>query len=71
GGPNDADGVANGTVVDPSGVGVTSGPSAPSASTSDGGGCTLSNTQQASQRLDLLLLGTLLAWFGVRKARQQ
>jgi hypothetical protein len=56
-GPNDSN-PANGVIADPSGVGVTSGPAAPTTVTSGGGS------------LDPWMLGALLAWFGRRRKAQ-
>ena len=64
-GPNDDDRSA-GVIADPSGVGVTSAPAAPEASTSGGGGCTLGNVP-ATQRFDLWLLAGLMGLMGLRR----
>lgn len=74
GGPNDADGVANGTVVDPSGVSgaSTGGVAVPagvgSAST---GGCTLGGSATSLRsRLDWLAVAGLLGWLGFGARRR-
>lgn len=64
-GPNDSD-PAPGVIADPSGVGVTSGPTTPEASTS-GGGCAISNEAPVNQRLDLWLIAGLLGLLGLRR----
>jgi hypothetical protein len=69
-GPNDSD-PADGVIADPSGVGVTSGPAAPEAKTSSGGGCSLSTDTSATQRLDLWLVAGLLGLFGLRRKLQR
>jgi len=54
GGPNDADGVKNGTVVDPSGALLAGSPNVPPSSTS---GCSISSTEAGlSDRADWLLV---------------
>lgn len=68
-GPNDSDS-ADGVIADPSGVGVTAAPSEPEASTSGGGGCTLTKDGTASQHLDLWLLAGLLGLLGMRRKAQ-
>ncbi len=73
GGRNDSDGTANGTIQDPIGLGSTVAITSSGVSTvgtpPTGGGCTIaSTTVDATQRLDLwLLLGSWLAWFGLRR----
>jgi Bacterial Ig domain len=63
GGPNDADGLANGTVVDPGGLIVGGSPNTP-AGTNDG--CSMSgNSVSLMQRADWLLLLGFIAWLGM------
>jgi len=77
GGPNDADGLANGIVVDP--VGVAGGAAAagkPPGNTgspnSGSTGCTLGDaTVAAGKRGDWWLLAGLLAWLGARVHRRR
>ncbi len=79
GGHNDADGTANGTIRDP--IGLASGSiitgggvsTVGNPPTGGGGGCTVASaTVDPKQRLDLwLLLGTWLAWFGLRRKPQK
>ena len=77
GGRNDADSTANGTISDPIGLGssaATTGGgviSVGNPSTGGSGGCTVSTTTDANQRLDLWLLGALLTWLGLRRKAQQ
>jgi hypothetical protein len=67
GGPNDTNDTA-GVIGDPGGVGVTSAPADPEASTTDGGGCTLvADGTTPGQRFDLWLLAGLLGWLGLRR----
>jgi hypothetical protein len=71
GGRNDADGTANGRILDP--VGLAGAPAETASEAvaigdpSTGGGCTLSTTATANQRLDLWLLAGLLGWLGLRR----
>lgn len=66
GGPNDLDGLANGTVIDPGGVGEAI---IPAATTSlGGGGCSLGSAP-VHQRIDWLLVGVALAGLGLLRRR--
>lgn len=70
-GPNDSD-PADGVIADPSGVGLTSGPTSPEAQTSDGGagGCTLVNRPvSAAKAGDWLLVGLALAGLAFLRRR--
>lgn len=76
GGVNDADGLANGTVTDPSGVSgaSTSTPAIPPSvqSPNTGGGCTMAASN--SRRLFsewLLIIGGLLGWAGLSKYKRR
>ena len=65
GGPNDADGVKNGTIVDPSGVLSSGSPNAPAGATD---GCSMSATPVALRdRADWLLLATFIGLLAFRK----
>ena len=67
-GPNDSD-PADGVIADPSGVGVTSAPATPEASTS-GGGCTLATRPASPARAgDWLLVGLALAGLALFRRR--
>lgn len=62
GGPNDADGLANGTIVDPSGVALSGSPNVPASSTS---GCSISKTPVTlSERSDWILVAGFIAFMG-------
>ncbi len=63
GGPNDADGVANGTIVDPSGVLSAGSPNRPASSTD---GCSISKTPvKLIERADWLIVAGFLAVMGL------
>jgi len=63
GGPNDADGVKNGTIVDPSGALVAGSPNTPAGSTS---GCSISSTNvDLTERADWLIVAGFIAWLGL------
>ncbi len=71
GGPNDADGVQNGTVVDPGGVSESLVPEADTSLGSGfGGGCTLSDST-SPLGLEWLALLASLAGFGYLRIRNQ
>lgn len=70
GGPNDADGLANGTVVDPGGIGVGAPVTSSIADPSfGGGGCNL-GTARAAERGDWWLLALALGGLGVWRRRR-
>jgi hypothetical protein len=75
GGPNDADGHANGVVVDPVGIaggGAAAGKAPGNTGSPDNGGCTLGNAPvSAGKRGDWWLLAGLLAWLGSRVHRRR
>ena len=56
GGPNDADGLRNGRIKDPSGAGVASQPSSNNTDGSSGAGCTISGHRTFDPLLILLLM---------------
>jgi hypothetical protein len=67
GGPNDADGAADGQVADPGGVAEVPSPALPSPQTS-GGGCSLSSTRTGSaQGGAWWIMGGLLGWLGWKR----
>jgi len=69
GGPNDADGAANGSVQDPGGVAEVPAAALPSPATS-GGGCVVSGGPVSSQqRAEWWLLAGLLGWLGRRRRK--
>jgi len=69
GGPNDADGLANGTIVDPGGLLLAGSPNTPPSSTD---GCSISgNTLNLMQRADWLLLLGFITWLGLVIRRRQ
>jgi len=74
GGPNDADGVANGTVEDPSGVSGASTASVvipPDVRSASTGGCSLENdATPPSKRADWWLVGGLMGWLGYASRRR-
>lgn len=76
GGPNDADGASNGTVVDPLGLGVVTQQNQSSGVISEfrenaGGGCTLAPREVGvANRADWGLLTAFLAWLGYRRQRK-
>lgn len=60
GGPNDADGQVNGTIIDPSGILLAGSPNVPASSTD---GCSMSgNSIDILERADWLLVGAFLFW---------
>ena len=66
GGPNDADSVANGTVLDPGGIGVKI-----PAATGSSGGCSLSTGRvNPTERGDWGLILGFIAWLGLLRRRQ-
>ncbi len=79
GGPNDADGSANGTIADPGGVALVSSTSSTSTSSSssgagllstfqDAGGCTIASTRvDPRSGADWWLIGGVLATLGLRR----
>ena len=70
GGPNDADGIKNGVIVDPSGVLLAGSPNVPEGSTS--GGCSISNTPASIvDRADWLLVAAFLAALGLVNAKRR
>ena len=75
GGANDTDGLANGTVIDPSGVSgaAVSNITVPSdVGTADIGGCSLSRTPAPAARYaEWWLLGGLLGWLGLSLKRNR
>ena len=63
GGPNDADGVKNGTIVDPGGALVAGSPNVPASSTS---GCSITNTKvDLTERADWLVVAGFIVWLGL------
>jgi len=69
GGPNDADGLANGTIVDPGGLLLAGSPNTPPSSTD---GCSMSgNTLNLMQRADWVLLLSFVVWLGLVIRRKQ
>ena len=70
GGLNDADGTANGTVVDPGGLATTKQIDTRVSGTD---GCSMTgNTSNASDHADWLLLAgfmTMLGWFGMKRRK--
>jgi len=69
GGPNDADGLANGIITDPGGLLLAGTPNTPPSSND---GCSMSgNTVQLSQRADWLLLFGFIAWLGLVIRKKQ
>jgi hypothetical protein len=70
GGPNDADGAANGTVVDPGGVAVVT--TVPPPITSGESGCSLNTTPvNPLERGDWWLLLGFVAWLGYAIRRKR
>jgi len=64
GGPNDADGLVNATIVDPSGVLLSGSPNTPVSTTK--GGCSISNTSvNLAERADWLVVAGFIAWLGL------
>jgi len=62
GGPNDADGEKNGTIVDPSGALVAGSPNTPAATTN---GCSISNANvDLTKRADWLIIFAFIAMLG-------
>lgn len=69
GGPNDADGVKNGTILDPSGVLVAGSPNTPPGSTN---GCSISNAKVGiTERADWLVVVGFITWFGLMAYRRK
>jgi len=63
GGPNDADGLENGIIVDPSGILVAGTPNTPAGGTD---GCSMSgNTVSLMERTDWLLVFAFIIWLGL------
>ncbi len=63
GGVNDADGVKNGTIVDPSGALLAGSSNVPSSSTS---GCSISNTKvDIAERADWFIVAGFIVWLGL------
>lgn len=63
GGPNDADGIANGTIVDPSGVLLPGSPNVPASSTN---GCSISNTPVSIiERADWMLVAGFIGLIAI------
>ncbi len=71
GGVNDADGLANGTVVDPSGVSgastVTTVIPGTVGDPNTGGGCTVGNPASVTRFTEWWLIGGLLGWLGLTR----
>ena len=64
GGPNDADGLVNGTITDPSGVLLSGSPNVPASATK--GGCSISKTPvRLSERADWLIVAGFIVWLGL------
>ena len=64
GGPNDADGVKNGTVVDPSGVLLPGSANVPAGASK--GGCSISKTPVSlSERADWFIVAGFIVWLGL------
>ncbi len=69
GGPNDADGVVNGTIVDPSGALLAGSQNVPASSTS---GCSISNGPVSIvDRADWLLVAAFLAVLGLVSSKRR
>lgn len=69
GGANDADGIADGTIVDPSGVLVAGSANVPASSTD---GCSVSNVPvKLTERADWLLVAAFIAGFGLLTYRRR
>lgn len=69
GGPNDTDSLANGTIVDPSGVLLSGSPNTPPGSSS---GCSISSTNvDLAERADWILITGFIAWFGLMSYRRK
>ena len=67
GGPNDQDGIVDGTIIDPVGVGRESVGSA-TTDLGSAGGCTIAKTDAGLfQRLEWIGLAGFLAWLGFRR----
>jgi len=65
GGPNDTDGLKNGTIVDPSGILLPGSPVL--AAVSSSGGCSISRTPvMAMKRVDWLIVAGFIALIGLR-----
>lgn len=63
GGPNDLDGVKNGTIVDPGGALVAGSPNVPAGSTS---GCSITTTKVGiSERADWFIVAGFIVWLGL------
>jgi Bacterial Ig domain len=63
GGPNDADGLKNGKIVDPSGVLVAGSPNTPPGSTS---GCSISSANiDLNERAEWFIVASFIIWLGL------
>jgi hypothetical protein len=63
GGPNDADGVVNGTIVDPGGIALSGSPNVPASSTN---GCSISNVPvNIAERVDWMIVAGFIALMGL------
>jgi len=70
GGPNDADGVANGVIVDPSGALLSGAPNVPASGSNSSGGCSISSTPVTiTERSDWLLVVAFLAIVALRRRK--
>ena len=69
GGKNDADGLKDGKITDPSGALLPGSPNTPAGSTS---GCSISSTNVGvMERADWLLVAGFIAWFGLMLYRRK